>query len=155
MDILTLVFQPYEFSGFPKIKIALNSQPIADIEITKLTKVDIPLPSDENQCLTVERYGKTDNHTRVDAHGTIIADQMVELVNMKYNSITLPDVIRYQGIFRYNDQVLPQSTLFGPNGIWTFEFSMPFTRWANETSRSIKQSNQLLLQRLYQLRNKL
>ncbi len=131
MNLLTLKFRATECNGWPKIRVLFDLDIIETCDFTSdYAEVTVPvdLQSGEHS-LIIELYGKNRSNTLVDSQGFIIKDQCVELIDMLVDDVNLPDYYKWRGIYRFSDQIHPQSLLWGCNGSWQWDFKVPLLAW--------------------------
>lgn len=88
--------------------------------------LNIKLPQKTAQvCLQIERYGKTVAN-QVDGK-----DQILEIVSLCVDNVPVPCyILDKHSKFEFNNQCHLGSRYFSPNGVWTFDFQVPFITWA-------------------------
>jgi hypothetical protein len=123
---LTLKFNASECNGWPKIRILIDNDIIQEHEFDQeMTTIDVPLDLlDGEHVLEIERYDKTDNNI-VFIDGVILKDQSVALLDLYVDGVKLPDMFKYDGKFYYNDLESPSVLVWGPNGVWRWQFATP------------------------------
>lgn len=127
MNTLTLFFRATGCNGQPMARISLNEKVLHDNVFAEgTTQVQIPIPTSIGNCvLSVERYGKQRNNMIVD-NGNIVQDQILEIVDIQVDGVCVPEFyLSDKCAFAFNDQTHTGSRYFGPNGVWTLEFSTP------------------------------
>ena len=131
MNLLTLKFKATECNGWPKIRVLIDLDIIESCEfISDYAEVTVPIDLyDGLHSLTVELYGKTQANTKVDRQDNIIADQSVQLVDMLVDGISLPDIYKWRGVYKFNDQEHPQALTWCCNGVWQWDFNVPLITW--------------------------
>lgn len=134
----TLVFAATECQGWPRIRIGVDGDVLVDHDFTSQTEsvcVDIDLLPGQH-CLEIERWGKqtTNVHHR---DGVILQDQTVTLREIYLDDVKLPEWWTSSGSFYYNDQIIHQGMIWGPNGVYRLPFQTPFVTWilAEKTRR--------------------
>lgn len=132
MNFIKLEFNATECNGWPKINVLLDNDLYQEYQFTNDTAI-IQLPVDlldGEHTLAVELVGKNVNNTMVDSTGTIVGDQLVELLAMYVDNVRLTDFFRYNGIYTTNTgQVLLRATKWGFNGVWELKFKTPLITW--------------------------
>jgi hypothetical protein len=125
-NLLQIRFKAIECNGWPKIQVKLNGCPLHCHEFTDSSYTlafDLPVETQTN-VLTIERYGKTFENQTADS------DQILEIVEFRFDDVVIPTHLIVPCCkFEYNDQTDWGSLYFGPNGIWTLNFSTPFVTW--------------------------
>lgn len=132
MNNLKITFNASECNGWPKLRVLIDNDLYED-HLFSSTNESITVPIeflDGRHILELEIYGKTSANTKVDSAGNIIQDQLIELVDMFVDDIKLPEYFKYIGVYKFNDQIYPQATVWGCNGSWTWEFFTPIVTWA-------------------------
>lgn len=132
MNRLTFVFNTTECNGWPKIRMLIDDDLYEDHHFVENNEqVNVPIELlDGNHSLTIEIYGKTSNNTIIDNVGHIVKDQLIELIDIYADNIKLPDLFKYIGVYKFNDQEYPQATTWGCNGLWIWNFATPLLTWA-------------------------
>lgn len=129
-NILTLKLTAKECNGYPKFKIYINEKLFDDFHLNQnYIEISIPLTQEENTCtLKLVRYGKEDKNTIL-LNNEIIEDQTLEIESIKVDNVTVPNFIIFDySYFVFNDKKI-QTNIFGPNGVWKFNFKTPIITW--------------------------
>ena len=133
-----------------KIKLLAYNQPTVRITINNVVYSESPLHNqlthmefdadlqDSNQ-LSIEHFGKTNQHTVCDEEGQIISDRAAELVSITIGKYEIPRNILFKQPFtvkwpenliedaKKENQTLPRclynNLFFGFNGKYTFDFA--------------------------------
>jgi hypothetical protein len=118
MHSLKLTFKAVESNGWPKLLFLINDDLIEDYHFNnELGEVIIPIDLlDGNHILSIELYDKT-------------GSQYVELLDMYVDNILLPNMYKWLGIYKFNDQEYPQALRWECNGSWNFNFQTPLVTW--------------------------
>jgi hypothetical protein len=120
------------YNGYPKIQIFLDEEELPAVEINS-DIFDFALTIDKDRkkrTIKIERYGKTFGNTQVDEQGKIIQDQILEIIDIKIDNISIPKFLIYQNTrFEFDKQSHVGSCYFGPNGVWTFDFETPLIEY--------------------------
>lgn len=120
----------YLCGEWPQVRVSVDG--VVQREITvqdcQLVQLELDLVEGTHR-LDIERFGKQDHHVRLD-QGCIVQDQMVRLQHLWLDGVRLPEKLLYQGVFAWQDHVEPGSTLWGPNGVWSWQFAVPMITWA-------------------------
>ena len=130
MDFIKLELTATEYNGWPKCKFYIDSDLIEDYTFTT-GRAEITLPVDlldGEHSLIIELYDKTSRNTKFE-NNQIVQDQLVTLENIYINNIKLPNAIKYFGVYKFNDQTIPQGLTWGCNGQWTWVFETPIVTW--------------------------
>lgn len=125
-NILTLILSPIACNGYPEAQIKLNNTIVYDGVVDQVNQqIAINLPDQPGHCvITVERYGKTENNA------TATAEQILKVNAVKIDDVAVPKYILVDNsTFSYNQTSEKGCLEFYPNGVWTFEFSIPFVTW--------------------------
>jgi hypothetical protein len=138
MDQLTFNFSAIEYNGWPRARIIVNNITVHDFIIeTPAASVSIDLDYvDGVHNLQIQRYGKTDNNVLF-VDGKILQDQSITLNSIYYNNVKLADNFLYRSKFCWNGQEYPSTLTWGPNGVWHWEFGIPFVQWAVDSSEHL------------------
>lgn len=128
------------FQGYPCIKISLDDQLLLDHHFTSdqwTFSIDLD-HEPARHVLCIERYGKTNDNWSPDL------DQIVEILHVSVDGIHMPNyILDRHSRFEFDNQLHQGSRYFGPNGLWTFEFSTPIiTHILDEKIRHESQYNQ-------------
>lgn len=127
---------------WPSCKITIDDELIFDGQIVKIQKIifNKNFSGDvDNFKLNIEMYGKTNQDTKLDKNGNIASNQMLEISELKLNSI---DIIKngliYQGKFvmqlskdkisyfkNNNISTENHDHHFYENGSWTLQIGLP------------------------------
>jgi len=128
-NILSLQFQSSECNGWPKIRILIDNDIIQEYEFDQeFATIDLVIDLlDGDHLLEIERYDKT-NQNIVFVDGKILKDQSVTLLDMYVDGIKLPELFKYDSKFCYNELELPSVLVWGPNGVWSWNFSTPLLK---------------------------
>jgi hypothetical protein len=129
---IEIFFRANNYNGYPRIKTFLDGVELPKCNIDSESFVISVGVNDieQKRVLTIERYGKTQQHTAVDGDGNIIDDQYIELLDIKVDDISTPEFLIYTNTkFEFNDQCESGCRVLGPNGVWTFEFETPIIRY--------------------------
>jgi len=137
MNVLRFCFKSENCNGWPQIRFIIDNDVHAEHAITQSFEyfdlsIDL-LPG--NHCLDIERYGKRIPDNIVYRDGQILQDQITTLTDIYLDNIKLPDMIKYSGIFKYDDHDVPGGLSWGPNGIWSLQFETPLLNWVIETKQ--------------------
>ena len=129
---LEFVFRANPYLGYPRIKTFLDGVELPKLTIDTDHIVISVAVSDQPQkrLFELERYGKTPKHTALDSNGKIIADQYLELIDIKVDSISIPEFLIYTNT-KFVGHNLEQTgcRVIGHNGIWSFEFETPIIQY--------------------------
>jgi hypothetical protein len=131
MNNLKITFNASECNGWPKLRVLVDNDLYED-HLFSSTNESITIPIefiDGQHLLELEIYGKTAASTKVDGTGNIVQDQLIELVDMFIDNVKLPEYFKYMGVYKFNNQTHPQSTIWGCNGIWSWKFFTPIVKW--------------------------
>lgn len=140
---------------WPKCKVLINDKIIFDGEVQKNTDIlfkdefDI---DDSILILTIDRYGKTDNDTKIDKNGNIIDNQMVKITKLLLNEIDImKNNLIYQGKFimnlsntqlkyftKNNLPIENHDYHFYENGVWTLQIGLPVLTYIINTRKKIE-----------------
>jgi hypothetical protein len=91
-----------------------------------------------NHVFEIEMHGKLPKHTRLDTHGAIVEDQVIEIVDVALDDISLGQLLYEKCRYRHdhNGTTQPVETAFygtmGCNGRVVLEFSSPVYQWLLE-----------------------
>lgn len=131
MNLLTLKLKATECNGWPKLRVLLDLDIIETYEfISEHAEIIIPIDLyNGSHSLIIEIFGKTSKNTIVDSQGHIVNDQLIELTDMIVDDIILPDIYKYQGVYKFNGKEFPQALSWGCNGIWQWDFEIPLITW--------------------------
>ena len=138
MNKLNLTFKATECNGWPKLRFFVDDDLIEDFNFTS-DSAEISIPMDflnGEYSLNIEFYGKTKKNTILDENKNIAKDQTVELVNMYYDNILLPDIFKWQGVYKFLNFKKPQVLNWGNNGVWQWKFKVPLLNWILDTKIS-------------------
>lgn len=130
MNQLVLHFSCTECNGWPKLKFFIDDDLYHDYEFNStIASVEIPLEllTGQHQ-LEIEFYGKTQNNT-IQINNCIVKDQLVTLDSLTIDNITVPDFIKYRGLYRVGNTERPQILTWGENGTWMLQFEYPIIDW--------------------------
>ena len=137
MTTLKFHFRSTYYNGWPQLRFVIDNDVYLEHDIIKaeeFVELDFDLfPGDHE--LEIERYGKTDAHLNFQ-NGQILDDQTIELIDIYFDDIKLPDYVKYSGVFCYNKQETPSALFWGPNGIFRIGFKTPFLEWIIDQQRS-------------------
>ena len=126
-NLIKFTLRSTNVAGWPFVRIKNNDQDFQTINIdSEFTVVDIKIPllNNHHNCLFIERYGKTADNQQNDN------DQIVEIINLTVDGITIPDFILDKfSKFEFDEQVHVGSKYFSPNGVWKFEYQVPLLTW--------------------------
>lgn len=140
MNIMSFCFESQNCNGWPQLRFIIDNDVHLEHQISQNSeRVDLSidlLPGLHS--LDIERFGKRIPDNIVFKDGQILQDQMICLTDIYIDDIKLPDMIKYSGIFKYEDQVISGGLWWGPNGIWNLPFATPLIDWVI----NIKQKNQ-------------
>ena len=130
MNQLTFSFAVTNVNGWPKLRFMIDNDVHLEHEFSQTTESITLLYDidDGKHLLQIERYGKKD-HNMIFNSNNIQQDQTVELQDIFFNNIKLPDYFKYSGCFNYHGKSEPGSLFWGPNGIFEVSFEMPFVSW--------------------------
>lgn len=94
-----LTLQGYPAAGrWPRVRVWVDQDVVWDNEVVEQTHVKYKtLANKESVCVRIEYYNKSDNDTVVDALGSIVENQHVEIQQVKLNDI---DVVAVQTIYQ-------------------------------------------------------
>lgn len=138
MDQLTFNFTASEYNGWPRAKIVVDGVVVKDFVIDSPTgsiSIDFDYPNGLHS-LQIERYGKTD-HNVLFVDGKILQDQSMTLNSIYYNNVKLANNFLYRSKFCWNGQEYPSALTWGANGVWHWEFGIPFVQWAVDSSEHL------------------
>ena len=127
MNLLTLKFRCIDCNGLPQARIKLNGDLVLDHQFTQTEEshsIKINSASGDH-VLTVERYNKR-SHNMILENGNIVQDQILEITDIQVDDTSIPEFVIYENCeFSWDAQVHVGSRYFGPNGVWTYQFSTP------------------------------
>jgi hypothetical protein len=96
------------------------------------------LDNDGDHDVVFELFGKTHDHTTVDADGNIVSDAMLLVSDLEIDSIDINQIAQFQAVYHhdFNGSQAPQQDKFyghmGCNGTVQLKFSTPFYLWLLE-----------------------
>jgi hypothetical protein len=131
LNQLRFEFAASECQGWPWLRALVDHQPLQNYHLqghSHTVVLDLDVSAGQH-ILQFERFGKTDDNTRVDGAGNILQDQTVELQNIYFEDIRLPIQYLWQGTFIYGQITQKSSLRWGPNGIWSWAFETPVLPW--------------------------
>lgn len=123
------------------LEIRLNDQQIYNnswVKESETVECDLHFEDDAEYELHWIMYGKTNDHTHLDAAGNIIDDSLLEVNNVELDDIKLNYLFNKESIYKHNfngngdDVVEPFNNFMGCNGTVTMKFSTPFYLWLLE-----------------------
>ena len=100
--------------------------------------IDFDDNDDGTHELCLEMSGKTHEHTKIDAQGTIILDTIVHVKDMQFDEINVDQIIYEQALYQHNFNGNGQDTQekfygsMGCNGTVKFCFTTPVYLWLLE-----------------------
>jgi hypothetical protein len=129
-------------ANWPKVKLYINDQVVADKEIANTNSIDYSgVISGTTARVKLEYYGKTAADTEVDAAGQILSNQSILITKIILNDVDLVKHNMYQYLGEYHMYLDEQKLKYynehgyftGPtknlqmfeNGYWQFEFQLP------------------------------
>ena len=121
-------------------EVLLNSQSVfKTAHVTESCQVAFDITDDEaTQKLQFVMTGKTAEHTKVDDHGTITDDAMLEITNITIDEIDIGLIVtnksEYVHDFNGTSEMVTDKfySNMGCNGTVTLEFTTPFYLWLLE-----------------------
>jgi hypothetical protein len=127
MNLLTFKFRCIDCNGLPQARIKLDGRVLLDIQFVSTEEshsIEIDtVPQDH--VITIERYNKQ-SHNIILKDGNILNDQILEIVDVQIDDVSIPDFAVYENCeFGWDSQIHHGSRYFGPNGTWTYRFSTP------------------------------
>ena len=129
---LKFQFRCQPCNGWPRIQVKIDDRLLCDHDFSQdeeYLTISVPVATGTRK-LSITRYGKTQDNTKVDEHGNIVQDQILEIKSVDVRGSRIPDYIFDQhSVFQFDDQTHLGSRYFGPNGQWTFEFVEPLVTW--------------------------
>ena len=131
MDYIKFTFKITECNGWPSVNIIIDNDLYEDHQfISEFEEIVVPIEVlDGDHLISIERHGKLTKNTIVNQDGTILKDQLIELLDIYVNDIKLPEWFTYLGTYTVNDTVYPQAKIWGGNGVWNWPFSTPLVTW--------------------------
>jgi hypothetical protein len=132
MDSIKLEFKVTECNGWPTVNFLIDDDLYHDYHFSQeheIVELPVDLLNGTHQ-LDIEIYGKRPINTQVDSNGNIVKDQIIELVNIYFNDIKLPEYYMYIGVYKFNGQEYKQALMWGCNGVWSWQFGSPILTWA-------------------------
>lgn len=135
MEQLTFNFSATNYNGWPSAKILINNNVIQDFVIDNSNQsVTVNIDYDQGlHDLEIHRYGKTDcNVLFVD--GKILQDQTLTLNSIYYRNVRLPDRFLFNSWYSWDGNDYKSVLTWGPNGVWRWQFGMPFVQWSVDSS---------------------
>ena len=119
MSTITFKFHAHECNGWPKARIRVADQVVADFHIEQ-TYADIGIEFAAGGPITVERYGKEPWMQ------TATQDQMLEIIDVLVDGVPIPrNILTDLCKFEWHGSTDAGSLLFGPNGTWTLDVHAP------------------------------
>ena len=118
-------------NAWPKFKILLDQTQVMDYQCSQeITEINIEIPKSAGpHHVELHRYGKDHQHM-IFQNDTIIADQVLEIVDVMVNGVRIPEYILGKHTrFCFQDQTHMGSRYFGPNGVWSWEYSGSLVTW--------------------------
>ena len=130
MQTVLFEFEATECNGWPKIRIGIDGDVLVDHDFTSSheyveVKYDVV---DGAHTFDIERWGKQ-NFNIVHDQGIILQDQTVTLKNIWVQDVCLPEWVKSQGTFRFDDVTLPAGLTWGPNGVYSIPAQTPLVNW--------------------------
>lgn len=130
MNHLEFHFSATECHGWPKLKFFIDDDLYHDYEFssasgTVLIPLDL-LPGPHQ--IKIEFYGKTERNT-VQIDNEIVKDQLATLDSITVDNVTIPDFVKYQGLYQVGDVKRPQILTWGQNGFWILQIEYPIIDW--------------------------
>lgn len=116
MNLLELTFNATKSDKWPKLRFFINEDLIEDFQfVNNNATVAIPIDLiDGEYVLSVELYDKQQGST-----------QYVELMDMFVDGIKLIDFYKWLGVYKFDNQVHPQSLHWECNGVWEWKMRIP------------------------------
>ena len=130
MNQLVLHFSCTECNGWPKLKFFIDDDLYHDYEFNStIASVEIPLDLLPGlHQITIELYGKTHHNTSLRGN-KIVKDQLVTLEAITVDNVTVPDFVKYRGVYQIDAVKRPQILTWGENGTWMLQFEYPIIDW--------------------------
>ena len=118
----------------------LNDQKVVDIDhVKESTEVSVPVSDDDGEhVLKLILKGKRLEHTIINDSGDIVADAVLEIVNLAVDSIPLGQVINEKTVYTHDfngTQTVIKDQFFGTmgcNGTVELKFTTPIYLWLLE-----------------------
>ena len=114
MQTVLFEFEATECNGWPKIRIGIDGDVLVDHDFTssyEYVKVNYDVV-DGAHTFDIERWGKQ-NFNIVHDQGIILQDQTVTLKNIWVQDVCLPEWVKSQGTFRFDDVTLLAGLTWG------------------------------------------
>lgn len=130
MNLLGFQFNATECNGWPKLKFFIDDDLYHDYEFSAssgIVELPLDLLSGPHE-IKIEFYGKT-QHNTILADNEIVEDQLVTLELITVDHVTIPDFIKYLGVYQVDDVKRSQILTWGQNGFWTLQIEYPIIDW--------------------------
>ena len=140
LDIIQLHFSATECNGWPKVRVLIDNVLISTTEINQIRlslPVELPPLTPGEHVLSVEMFDKTTTNTLI-SNDQIVKDQLLELVDIQFDNIVLPEYHKYNGTFYYNNHSIPSMTKWGFNGRFCWKFNTPLISWLASTAETYR-----------------
>ena len=146
MNVLKLKFQATNYNGWPKLRFCVDNDVLQEFDFVEeegIVELELDL-FDGEHTLEIERYGKTHNNINF-VDGQVLADQIVELVDLYVDNVKLSTSFKFQGTFYFEDQIVPSGLLWGPNGKYIWKFQTPIIAWIVNEKNKVREPTQDLI----------
>lgn len=123
------------------LEIRLNDQQVYNnswVKESEIVECDLCVEDDSEYELHWIMYGKTNDHTELDADGNIVNDALIEIKDVILDDIELQHLFNEESTYKHNfngngnDTVEPFNNFMGCNGTVTMKFTSPFYLWLLE-----------------------
>ena len=119
----------------------INERKVLDVDHVKETQsVAVELDDEDNteHELRLVLKNKTTAHTRVDEHGNIVADALLQITDMAFDEIQLKNIFVEQAVYTHDFNGTGETTQdkfyseLGCNGTVSLKFATPMYLWLLE-----------------------
>lgn len=118
------------FNGAPTIAVRVNKVEYYNGEVLEFVEFDVPAL--DRVCLEIEHYGKTYLDTEV-VDSQIVKDKNFSLKRIIIDGYDIEELKWDSNFINSNNNIIPGCLFFGPNGIFTLEFTCPILKWILST----------------------